>query len=73
MGKQKIDKCKGIVLGHRSTPQPDSHFEAECKSKTGKNPVLSLGVIPPQQAVCLLSYRVFICFCFVRKAHQKPK
>ncbi len=27
----------------------------------------------PSKLFCLLSYRVFICFCFVRKAHQKPK
>lgn len=31
MGKQKIDKCNEIVSGHRSTPRPHSHFEAEWK------------------------------------------
>lgn len=80
MGKQKIDKCNEIVFGHRSTPQPHSHFEAEWKSTTGKKTV-SVSFSPslcvfvsflPSKLFCPLSYRVFICFCFVRKAHQKP-
>lgn len=80
MGKQKIDKCNEIGFGHRSTPQPHSHFEAEWKSATGKKKKNSFCLFLcifvsflPSKLFCLLSYRVFICFCFVRKAYQKPK
>lgn len=67
-------------------PRPHSHFEAEWKSairrekkKVGFCLSLSLSSLcifvsfRLSKLFCLLSNRVFICFCFVRKAHQKPK
>lgn len=52
MGKQKIDKCNEIVFGHRSTPQPHSHFEAERKSTTENTHSLSLCFSPPSLSLC---------------------
>lgn len=86
MGKQKIDKCNEIVFGHRSTPQATFSFwgrmeisNQKRKKKVGFCLSLSLSSLcifvsfRLSKLFCLLSNRVFICFCFVRKAHQKPK
>lgn len=73
MGKQKIDKCNEIVFGHRSTSQPHSRREAEWKSTTGEETLCIFVSSLPSKLFRLLSNRVFICFCFVGKAHRKPK
>lgn len=86
MGKQKIDKCNEIVFGHRSTPQATFSFwgrmEINNQKKKKERRCASVSCSPSlcifvsfrlSKLFCLLSNRVFICFCFVGKAHQKPK
>lgn len=61
-----IDPLPGNILILRQNGNKKNQFV--CVS-----PSLRVSVsLLPSRLLLLLSYRVFICFCFVRKAHQKP-
>lgn len=61
-----IDPLPGNILILRKNGNKKSQLVSVC-------PSLCVFVsLLPSRLLLLLSYRVFICFCFVRKAHQKP-